>query len=265
MDSRILFICPTYAEVEHHRYTLRAVRSFLRYTPDGSVLVVDDASPGWHTGHERDLVNEDKQRVFTARFEVWGGVTRSWNFGLNTARGMNLEFALCGNNDVVFTDGWYEGMVQALDQGFSLAGPVSNAPGITAQKQAEVWRYVGNYELRDDQPYLDSVARSLRGLAPFEAPVNGFCQLARTRDWWSGAYDDRYVYRPSNEFTSEGRRNPTPLMTLNEDELQGRWAKLGRRTAVCPSSFVFHYRAVTRGSKYFRGRWYRPADPLLNA
>jgi len=40
--------------------------------------------------------------------------------------------------------------------------------------------------------------------------------------------------------------NPKDKMTRNEDELMGRWKKLGITSAVACSSFVFHYRGVTR-------------------
>ena len=42
--------------------------------------------------------------------------------------------------------------------------------------------------------------------------------------------------------------NPGPKFKLirNEDELQGRWLKAGRRIVVATGSFVYHYRGVTR-------------------
>jgi hypothetical protein len=46
-------------------------------------------------------------------------------------------------------------------------------------------------------------------------------------------------------------------MTLSEYELQGRWRKDNLHIGFCPGSFVFHYRAVTRGDRYKRGKWYR--------
>ena len=48
-------------------------------------------------------------------------------------------------------------------------------------------------------------------------------------------------------------------MTLQEYELQGRWHAAGLRSGVVLSSFVFHYRAVSRGEKKFgKGQTYRP-------
>jgi glycosyltransferase involved in cell wall biosynthesis len=258
----VCFVCPTYAEGELHPYTRRAVLSFLRHTPGGSVVVVDDASAGWYQGLGESL--EALGAVRTLHNEEWGGLTRSWNQGLALARAGRHAYALAGNNDLAFCDGWYEGLLAAIDAGFSLAGPVSNAPGITSQGVAEASRYVRGFRLDDDPDYLDGVSATLRRERAgvfLPCPVNGFCMLARTADWWSGAYDDRHVFRPRNDFNSKGQRIPDPLNCGNEDELQGRWARLGRRSAVVPSSFVFHYRSVARGPKHAKGRWLRSPRP----
>lgn len=263
----VLFVCPTYDEARLHRYTRRAVRSFLRNTPGGRVAVVDDASEGPDVGRLFDdlaaLAPADGL-VHVRRLPGWGGLTRSWNAGLALARDLGCEYALCSNNDVAFPARWYEGLVEALAAGYSLAGPVSNAPGITSRGAAEVWRYLPGYELSDEPAYLDAVSgRLLSDWAGrvHEVPVNGFAMLARTADWWSGAYDRDHVFRPRNDLNSKGHRNPTPLMTCNEDELQGRWERLGRRPAVALSSFVFHYRSVARGERAAKNRWLRVADP----
>lgn len=259
----ILFVCPTYDEAGLHAYTRRSVLSFLKYTPDGDVLVVDDASPGWEP-YSRDLAAIDPARVATAHFEEWGGLTRSWNWGLASARELGYRYALCGNNDVAFTRRWSEAMASAVENGFSLAGPVSNAPGITSAGLADVRRYAPGCRVDDSPEYLNGVADGLAGRYAgvfVEAPVNGFCLFAKTEDWWSGAFDERHVFRPRNDFNSKGAPNSTPLMTCNEDELQGRWSRAGRRSAVCPGSFVFHYRSVARGKKFAKSGWLRVDAP----
>ena len=62
--------------------------------------------------------------------------------------------------------------------------------------------------------------------------------VARTRTWWSGAYDKDHVFDPSHP------------MTENEMELEMRWSMVGRRFAIAPGSFVFHYRSVSRGEGF---------------
>lgn len=260
---RIGYICPIYKADEFQEYTLRALRSFFRTTADGVALVLDDASPGWNKSIESHIERTPafpSQRCVIHRFSQWGGLTRSWNKGLYLARNAGCTHICVSNNDVLFSRNWYDGLLQALAQGYHLVGPVSNAPGVTAGGKAEVWRYDREYAVSDDPQLIDDCAKRLKKQPTVAAPVNGFCMFSRTDLWFSGAYDKLHVFRPSNEFNSRGQRNPTPLMTLNEDELQHRWRKMGRCTAVVPSSFVFHYRAVSRGRRYVRGRWHRISD-----
>lgn len=260
------FICPTHKEAEHHSYTRLAVASFLRYCPNGVPIVIDDASPDWDVRYHLDL-NElvyGAPNVYTHRFEEWGGLTRSWNYGLRLAFDLGVEYVIVGNNDILFCEGWQEGLLKALAAGYALAGPISNAPGITAGNLAEVGTWHPEYQLTDEAAYLNGLSAFLRNKYAakiVEAPVNGFFQMAKAATWYEGRFDEINVYKPRNDFTSKGKRNPTPLMTLNEDELQGRWRAKGWKTAVCPSSFIFHYRSVTRGPQFCRGRSFRMTNP----
>jgi glycosyltransferase involved in cell wall biosynthesis len=165
MASRIGFICPTY---QHDDYTARAIRSFFKHTPDGYCILVDDASPYWTPRTQEDFAAllpqpRGDRGMFIHHFPEWGGLTRSWNKGLQVAAQQKLDYCIAGNNDILFTEGWQDGLLAALDHGYALVGPVSNAPGITAKDGAqEVWKYVPNYELTDDPAYLNKVAAELK-------------------------------------------------------------------------------------------------------
>jgi len=76
--------------------------------------------------------------------------------------------------------------------------------------------------------------------------------VARTKTWFEGAFDSKHVFDPSHP------------MTENELELQIRWGFAGRKTAVAASSFVFHYRSISRGDAYKCEGAFRPetADAL---
>lgn len=264
---RIGFVCPTYREEELHGYTLRSLASFFKYTAGGVAIVVDDASDGWSLQHQRDIETLHRfegQEIHVHRFEKWGGLTRSWNFGLNLAKELGLDYVIAGNNDILFTTCWYDGLLQALENGYELVGPLSNAPGNTSRGHADVFRYMQGYQLTDEATYINSVARELKSrysgtVVPIA--INGFFLMAKNKVWQAGKYAAETVFRPSNPHNSQGYVNPTPLMTLNEDELQGRWTKMGWKSAVVPSSFIFHYRAVTREGNHRKGRWFRLTNP----
>jgi GT2 family glycosyltransferase len=182
------------------------------------------------------------------------------------AKQQPTDYVICGNNDILFTDNWHERMVYHLDNtpNVGMVGPMSNAPGITAKPYQEIKQVYPEFALTDNQKYLNHVANHIyenRGdndlITDTPAGVNGFFLMAKLRTWWSYPFDKLNCFKPRNDRNSKGRRNPTPLMTLNEDELQRRWRNHGTISGVVRSSFIFHYRAVTRGEKYKRGQWYR--------
>ena len=259
------FVCPTHKANELHAYTERAITSFFETTPNGVVILADDASPDWG-GYELKLeklcstLGVPKEKFRIIHFDRVGKLTRSWNAGLRMAAHLGLDYAIAGNNDVVFTPNWYAGMLHALDNGYDLVGPLSNAPGVTAKGLQEIRYYTDKYCLSDDDETLSTIAEDIykRHLGKVvETSVNGFFQMAKVSSWIAGMYDTNNFYRPVNKFTSKGKVNKTPLMTLNEDELQGRWRKLNMKSAVVCSSYVFHYRAVSRGDKYKKGDAFR--------
>lgn len=265
MKPELLVVIPTFGAFD---YAARAVRSALGNTRwfDPWVIVIDDASPEWVEPHApkqiSDLWSLDV-RLTTFRFPQNGGLTRSWNCGLQFAKDRSIEFCCVANSDLYFPPGWDRGMSDALTrQGCHLVGPVTNAPG-TEQAQ-----YVGKYSLlyrkdRIDED-ADKVQEELRGFQTGrvkETPLNGFCLAAKTETWWNTAYDKDHVFRPRNDFNSKGEPNPTPLMTLNEYELQARWRAKGLKIAAALSSYVVHYRAVSRGDAFKRGDWVRRKEP----
>jgi hypothetical protein len=106
------------------------------------------------------------------------------------------------------------------------------------------------YKVSDDRSYINEVQAIMfmrYGAQVWRTLINGFCMVSTTDKWWSGAYSKEAVFNPKHK------------MTKNEDELQGRWMKLGRVIAVSPGSFVWHYRGVTRNStKGAQGKgWFR--------
>lgn len=252
-DAQIAFICPTYNKF---LYAHIACRSFLKYTERPCMIIhVDDASPywgkqdwdAWHKGIPQD-------RIVSHRFSENHGLTRSWNFGLKMARDMGIKYAICGNSDIRFTPGWEQALIhQVRDNGYHLIAPVSNAPGVTNAGRQRVHNYFPGYRVTDDPEYNKQVAEYLQQHYPpttvvGTVSVNGFFMFAKTDTWWGGCYDKDHVFNPKNR------------MTKNEDELQGRWQRKGWRTGFTPASFIFHYRAVSRGDQFRHKGWFR-LDP----
>ena len=177
---KIGFICPTYNAIALDSYTRVALASFFDTTPGGIAIVVDDASSDWDSDYEdslHQLASGYDGEIHLIHFTKSGGLTRSWNAGLAKADELGLDYAISGNNDVVFTQLWYQGMLQAFDNGYALAGPLSNSPGKTAEGKQEIERYTSNFRLTDERPYLDQLAEDLRQQYSgqvIQSRVNGF-------------------------------------------------------------------------------------------
>jgi GT2 family glycosyltransferase len=237
------FICPTYG---HYDYSRAAVESFLRHTPGGLALVIDDGHP------EFRKFWEDDWNVVAHHFNDQGGLTRSWNFGLARARELNAEFAICGNNDILFTPGWQVGPTVLLqNEAVGLVGPLSNGPGLS-NKEQNIWDHVPGYQRMDSPAALTEVAAHLSTrYQPSDyrvvPQVNGFFMFGRVSRWWEGRYDDGHVFDPAPRFA----------LTGNEEELQKRFNRRGWQSVVSLRTFIFHYRSVTRGDRFCHGMWYR--------
>lgn len=249
---KFAIIIPVY---EKFWYARRAIESCLKYTENCVVILEDDASPNWDDKlwpawkHAR----KDTQ-VIIHRYPKNGGLTRSWNHGLRVARDLGAEYCVAGNSDILFCEGWHIGLERALNNGYHLVGPISNAPGPTAGSKAAVDKYVKRYRLDDTPDYLNGLSKDLRTRFPekvVNGPVNGFFQMAKISVWWDRPFDSQ------NPFSTHKHHR----MVHNEDELQKRWRRMKRKFGIVPSSFIFHYRAVTRGGSHKKGKWYRLIDP----
>ena len=237
----LAFILPTYDAFDYARI---AAQTFFEHTPPTLrpiCILLDDASPSyeqqdweaWYDGLPRE-------QCWHYHYPSNGGLTRSWNDGLQLAHRLRCRYAIAGNSDVRFTPNWHIGLRQHLTAGAHLVGPVSNAPGRTHHndQQQNVRNWFPNYELTDDPEQLLVVSEYLRKHheATFVEPdINGFFMMATTEDWLSGSFDEKHVFDPRNK------------MVGNEDELVKRWRKThGRKVGFVPSSFIFHYRSVSR-------------------
>lgn len=261
IHPRIAVIVPSY---EAFPYARRTLLSLFKYTPEAVAVVVDDASPSWNKGKWlRGIIGDIRVHQFNKN----GGLTRSWNHGMEMVRGMDVEYVVLGNNDVLFNVGWWQGLEAVLNLGYGLAGPLSNAPGVTARGLQEIGAYVTNYELTDKPKYNNKLARLLWKTykdKAVPAEVNGFFMMAKPATLFDNAFTGEFVFRPINTKNSRGKLNSTPLMTGNEDELQRRLAKSKIRSAVALGSFIFHYRSVSRGQQFVKGQWARIEDARGN-
>lgn len=263
MKPTLAIVIPTFSQFPYARL---AVASALKQTRLATVriFVADDASPdarkelpGLETAANALAERCGHPEIQVHWFPENGGLTRSWNQGLLWAKRHKLTYTCVTNSDVKFSPGWDVPLLKALDT-YDLVGPITNAPGTEQLQYART--YTKAYSCGDRDETLCDIAIDLRkhhANAVIPGTLNGFCMVAKTATWWAGAFDEFHVFNPHNAYNSQGKPNPTPLMTLNEYELQRRWHAKGFKTGFVPSSYVFHYRAVSRGDAHKKGDWLR--------
>lgn len=227
MDATVGIIIPTYG---HFDYAKLAVESAAD-TPGACVIVVDDCSRDWPG--ERIVRGWLPPGVpyLCQRYDHNGGLSRSWNAGLRLARMAGLEYAVCGNSDLVLSRGWWEPLHEAL-QSHHFAGPVTNAPGhVNAQ---QVKRYIPDYTV--DDTLIDETGARCRRIDrrwTIRTELNGFCFAGRVASFFAVGDPEPF--------------DPNIPMSGNETEFFKRSADLSMSCAIVPQSFVFHYRSVSRG------------------
>lgn len=245
-EGGLAFILPSYGG---YVYSRAAAASFFANTPESLkpvLLHYDDSSPRYHHQNwEKFYCGLPGGRIWHHHFSRNGGLTRSWNTGLDLARKLGCRYAIAGNSDVLFPPGWEAGFRRHLDAGeCHLMGPVTNAPGRTGGDghRQDVKNYLADYVLDDSATAIAAVSSRLQqeyaDKPAVLGDVNGFFMIAKVDTWWRGAFDSHHVFDPKYP------------MAGNEDELQIRWNQLGFKMGVSLSSFIFHYRSVTRGEKY---------------
>lgn len=231
LPTKIGVVIPTYNQFE---YAKIAVDSLLANTANCLAILVDDGSPDWNKAMWEKYPSN---KLLLYRFPKNDkNLTRSWNKGIELALDHRCQVIVAGNSDLKFPPRWEEGLVEALDAGAGSAGPTTNAPGHRTRQNVKL--YHPNYKVKDSDAHIAAVSEYL--LANHvghteKGPLNGFCIAAKAETWTAGAYSLPHAFF-----------NPKYKMTRNEDELMGRWRKLGFTSVIACSSFVFHYRGVTR-------------------
>lgn len=247
---RIGYVMPVKGHVEYAR---AAIESLVAGS-DGAILtvyVVEDGktpSPDWlpQVGypHSVDYVALGDDL----------GPTAAWNHGLSRAIVRN-DFVVMGNDDVLAPKGWWKDLFYACDtRVLDFVGPLSNSPG-TTNGQQHVTHYLPDYTLQDDVGAIDQVQGRLQADHHHKFRVgaaNGFFIAALSKRWRAVAYDAErgQIFPAEIHRMPSGRVNPTPLVTGQEDWLHQHARMLDFRMGISPGTFVFHYRSVTRGTRY---------------
>lgn len=235
-DESVCIIIPTY---EHFDYVKKCLNSLKNNLPENVIVypfIIDDASKGWDN-FCKELPDNYLPNLVKYHFTDNDGLTRSWNCGLNYANTIKAKYTVCTNSDILFSPNWFEPLVDVLNDGITLVGPVTNAPGHCP------WQSVTNFNVNvfdDKNSNIASISTMLKkqysGYIQ-TTRINGFFMMAKTEEWFANKFDTETVF------------NPKFKLVGNEDEFQTRLSLNNKKIAFVPSSYIFHYRSVSRGDK----------------
>ena len=221
----------------HAEYTNNALLSLSRTTPRGYTLyVLDD--------HSTDDVKVVVERFPFANFVGFAchrGLTALWNDAYGLALKNGADYLVLCNNDVKFSEGWLVELISAMQE-HDIAVPVTNAPG--HNKAQNVRAYMPDYQPDDSWQAVDEVSKQLAHLKPLKADkINGFCMMLKM-SWLKSAVgtDDK----PFDEAKF-------PLYGAEDDF----FTRHKPDTVIVPSSFIFHYKAVSTAKSLFPSQNYR--------
>ena len=245
--TRVGAVIPVFGQFD---FAYRTVTSLIDSVPDATIVMVDDCSTdelGW-TYLVQSLRHHN---VATHRFHRNKGITRGWNFGAEFLLARGCSHVLFANSDLVFPRQFLPPLLRALAAGRKLVGPLTNAPGHVPEQN--VRRYLTGYQLSDAPDLINTTQCELArfGNTSVDHKVNGFCFLTTANTLIANRYNSKCFFNPAPRFR----------MIRNEDEFQGRLFKMygAEAAAIVLSSFVFHYRGVTRGINGSSEGWFRPA------
>lgn len=234
---QLAVVIPVYGQFDIAVATVKSLA--MHATVPTLAIVVDDYSPNRPldmaaryeaavAGSEVSLLYHEHTRNF--------GISGSWNWGLMQANELEIPYSVAGNSDILFTHQWWFELQTALDNGYDLVGPITNAPG--DQKSQNVDRYFPGYRITDEPVYLNKVAEYVRenhqGVR-IETSINGFFMMGRREVWLRHTSAKKEVFSPKLR------------MLGSEYHLQKRLHQLGQKTGIVPGSFIFHYRSLSRG------------------
>ena len=117
---RLAVVVPVFNQVA---ITRRSVESLLENTtePDWQLILVDDGS----TDDTPVYVNELKNRLGNLVSHIEHGenlgVTAAWNSGIALSRALDASYVAICNNDLLYTPGWEQGLLRALQDDSLLA------------------------------------------------------------------------------------------------------------------------------------------------
>ena len=215
MNPRIFIVIPAGGKADYTRLAIKAARL---HTSGCTIIVVEsDPLTEW----------EESPDLIVLRPPEFVSFSNSVNLALRAIPD-DADYIVLLNNDTVVTQGWFEPLKTALDDGYCIAGPVTNSCGHGEQVVSPSLEFSSPTDV--DMEALDRFAASLEDERSPVFGVVGFCMAfnaylpARI-----GLFDERFLignFEDNDWCLRASEQNP-------------------KGCCVCKNSFVWHFGSVT--------------------
>ena len=250
--SKTLLVITTYNESE---YTKLCFDSLKKLDDEIDILVIDDYS----TDNTVDLCKEYGYEVITKDDGM--GLTHSWNLGYQEFKENNYDYLILANNDILIPRGAISELVESFEQWpYSLIAPTSTTRGVghNVQFQSVELFYDGLAPSCDDPNFYQETQDRILEIKERITKENNLYLLDVTRmKMFNGFFFMMNRNIINYEYSDTELFKPEYLMTKNEDIFN--WDNLITNndfSAVCKTSFIFHYKGVTaKGDLRNNDKW----------
>ena len=262
---RTSIIIPVFNQLE---YTIQCVESIEKTVNERiQIVIVNNASSDNTLGFlnkvisakiDMTIVNNDTNR----------GFPEAVNQGIKQALG---DFIIIANNDIVFTDGWLERMIEVVsdDSGIGIVGPVSNeVSGLQKDENAkynsmeEMHKYAETVKKMNKGEILNfprlaflctlimrEVIDSIGGLDERFSPGNyeddDFCLRAQLAGFKAAIAKDVFIHHyGSKSFKADGNEAYKERLRINEKKFIDKWGATPdtiwlRNAEIKPHQYLF--------------------------
>lgn len=187
-----------------------------------------------------------------------GGLTGTWNKGIDLCVKNKCEVIFIVNDDVLFNETW-KFIVSSIQDDNVIYGPITNNPGHAWINLNRRWTLVHLLHKSEKKQY------AFTGKNRDEDPVrvgfvNGFCFGCTTKTFLNNKYDNKHYFNPKFPFAGNETEFQIRLFNLKPTDDNKKNKKIldsltaHNRAVIVPRCFVYHYKnhawKIEMGGKY---------------
>ena len=175
-----------------------------------------------------------------------GGLTSTWNAGIDLCIDNGCEIIFIINHDILINDTW-RFFLQAITDDDVIYGPVTNNPGHAWINKYERWRLKYLFSRNKKKQYCNN------GAGRNENPVNvgfinGFCFGCTAKTFVNNRYDEKHYFDPGFPFGGNETEFQLRLFNLKPTQDNIKNKKLlcsldaHNKAVIIPKCYVYHYK-----------------------